>query len=371
MQEISTTSLEFTTTTASLQNVLLLCPSYHPHSCIHILYTNVLPSTQSWIDRSSGMIEARKPSSSSTDTRGQDDNQRCKKGEGPIESPSVTNASSLLPTPPVVTCSHLSTNIPTSCTESIPPPKPPPVSTINYLPEARPCSFPITTYPTLLPPPHHRRVFCLPTTARHGPVTIEGRELRETHNEANLYAIFRTTEQLEKAFASGILDKDLYEAECLALIAQYRTAQSAVKTKYPEMSSFLKANDMYCPLAEERLVQSGLPATRHYAHSLPKSDTLAVFELSGHFITLLDAVKLNERAVDGLLPLMQETVTGLSRVPSLPASYQDSAVRWLNLLNSKQAFEDITAEQSRQLCLDMETAYTNFRNWLEMRDRRS
>ncbi|KAF8819668.1 putative Vacuolar protein sorting-associated protein 28 [Cardiosporidium cionae] len=160
-----------------------------------------------------------------------------------------------------------------------------------------------------------------------------------------------------------------YEKECLFLIAQFQTVRNAVKSKFNDIKSFIRKIGMYCPLAEDRLLVSGVPATQIYKirDESTKNHALLVFELSGHFITLLDALKLNERAVDVILPLVTELLSSLNRIKSLPSSLHgfESIKQWSLKLAQMKAHDEITDEEARQFSLDVDSAYSGFKNWLQ------
>ncbi|CEM25716.1 unnamed protein product [Vitrella brassicaformis CCMP3155] len=200
-------------------------------------------------------------------------------------------------------------------------------------------------------------------------VVLTPEETRSLQHSANLYSIIRTVEHLEKAFVNGWVMEQDYERECMSLIAQFKTLQRALKDKYPDIREFLDEYDLDCPLATDRLLESGVPATKLYAtgQAASKAESLLVFELSGHFITLLDAVRLNQRAVDEIQPLVSELVSSLNRVGSLPHDMAgiQKVKEWIYTLNRMSATDELSDSQSRQLSMDVENAYSAFRNWLQ------
>jgi ESCRT-I complex subunit VPS28 len=60
---------------------------------------------------------------------------------------------------------------------------------------------------------------------------------------------------------------------------------------------------MQCPMALQRLVVVGLPATVEHggSRSAPSSSAAVVAEITAAFITCLDSVRLNMLAVDQVL----------------------------------------------------------------------
>ena len=64
----------------------------------------------------------------------------------------------------------------------------------------------------------------------------------------------------------------------------------------------------------------------------------AFFQASENFITLLDAVKLNLKAVDELLPLVRDLQASIVSIPNLPPlAGVDRIAGWLVTLNGMRA----------------------------------
>jgi ESCRT-I complex subunit VPS28 len=111
-----------------------------------------------------------------------------------------------------------------------------------------------------------------------------------------------------------------------------------------------------------------------------------VAETVQHFITAMDALKLNMVAVDQLHPLMNDLVESLQRVP-LPSASSPAHLEalqklkldhWLGIFDKMKASEELTADQLRQvhgiflislshsqLLFDLESAYSAFHRLLQ------
>ncbi|URE41137.1 Vacuolar protein sorting-associated protein [Musa troglodytarum] len=122
---------------------------------------------------------------------------------------------------------------------------------------------------------------------------------------ADLYAIIKTTDKLEKAYVRDLVSSAEYEAECLKLIAQFRTLHSALRGAVPSLDRFAEAYRLDAPAGINRLLVSGVPATvehRAAGSSTAAASAAAVAECVQHFITAMDSVKLNMVAVDQVHP---------------------------------------------------------------------
>lgn len=111
-------------------------------------------------------------------------------------------------------------------------------------------------------------------------------------NMANLFAIITTCEHLEKAYTRNAIDADPYKNECLKLISQFKLAEKAVPMNVEE---FMKAYDMEgnYPLAVDRLLRSGVPATTLHAIADDRDMTVLVQEATEKFITVRKRLYFN------------------------------------------------------------------------------
>ena len=111
---------------------------------------------------------------------------------------------------------------------------------------------------------------------------------------------------------------------------------------------------MDCPRARERLLRHGVPATVLHAESRAGAgagEALAA-ETTQHFITAMDALKLEERAVDSVQPLLQALMSSIARMPALlPSEHAGPAHlarAWLQKLGEMRAMEELSDDQARR-----------------------
>jgi ESCRT-I complex subunit VPS28 len=127
------------------------------------------------------------------------------------------------------------------------------------------------------------------------------REREMYDNFADLFAIIKTTEKLEKAYVRDVVSAKEYEPACSKLIAQFRTLKTALKDSVPDVEQFVETYKMDCPAAVNRLLVSGIPANVEHKSASSSSDSgtaAAVAECVQIFITAMDTLKLNMLAVD-------------------------------------------------------------------------
>lgn len=184
---------------------------------------------------------------------------------------------------------------------------------------------------------------------------------------ADLYAIIKTTEKLEKAYVRDLVPSSDYESECLKLIAQFKTLSSSLRDSVPSIERFAEAYRMDCPAALNRLLVAGVPATvehRSFSSASTASSAAAVAECVQHFITAMDSLKLNMVAVDQVHPLLVDLCSSLAKLGTgiLPSDFEGKVKmrEWIARLAKMGAADELTEQQARQLLFDLESSYSAF-----------
>lgn len=110
----------------------------------------------------------------------------------------------------------------------------------------------------------------------------------------------------------------------------------------------------------------GVPATVVHNTTNRKTDSVNVAQTVQSFITVMDVLKLNIRAVDEIQPLVSEMMASLTQVSGLPPDFEGRAKieGWLRTLNGLRASDELDEEQTRQLSFDLERAYSSFMAFL-------
>jgi ESCRT-I complex subunit VPS28 len=191
------------------------------------------------------------------------------------------------------------------------------------------------------------------------------RERESYEEQANLYAIILATEHLERAYARDAIEHKEYNAQCKKLIQQFKLAERTLRGAM-NTETFMALYQMDCPRAVERLLKMGIPepvrgGTDDASHAVSVAETVQ------HFITTMDAVKLEQRAVDELQPLLSDLLDVLTRVPETPNDFEPNrkVEKWLATLNAMRAVDEISEEDARQLYHDLDSAYTEFTRYLK------
>jgi ESCRT-I complex subunit VPS28 len=183
--------------------------------------------------------------------------------------------------------------------------------------------------------------------------------------QANLYAIIMATEHLERAYARDAIEPKEYTQQCKKLISQFRLAERVLDNDMTT-EKFMSLYRMDCPRATERLLRMGIPEPMKGGAD-EASTAVTVAETVQHFITAMDAVKLDQRAVDELQPLLSDLMDVLVRLPETPNDFESNrkVEKWLKKLNEMRAVDEISDEDSRQLYHDLDSAYAEFTRYLK------
>lgn len=124
---------------------------------------------------------------------------------------------------------------------------------------------------------------------------------------------------------------------------------------------------MDCPRANERLLKLGIPEPIKGSDDNAGGVAVTVAETVQHFITTMDAVKLDQRAVDELQPLLSDLMDSLTKLPDTPNDFDPNrkVEEWLEKLNAMRAIEQIDEDDARQLYHDLDSAYAEFTRYLK------
>uniref|UniRef100_A0A6V2IMC3 Vacuolar protein sorting-associated protein 28 homolog n=1 Tax=Ditylum brightwellii TaxID=49249 RepID=A0A6V2IMC3_9STRA len=197
---------------------------------------------------------------------------------------------------------------------------------------------------------------------------FESSKEREAYeNLADLYTVIVATEHLERAYARDAITQQEYTSECNKLISQFRLAEKAALGSSMTTETFMQLYQMDCPRARERLLIMGVPEQIKTSDDSGHHVAVTVAETVQHFITAMDAVKLEQRAVDELQPLLSDLMDALTQLPETPNDFEPNkkVQTWLQTLNSMRAVDQIDEDDARQLYHDLDSAYADFTRHLK------
>ncbi|CAK0784930.1 hypothetical protein CVIRNUC_008135 [Coccomyxa viridis] len=196
------------------------------------------------------------------------------------------------------------------------------------------------------------------------------KEQEKYENLADLFAIVKTTEKLERAYVRDAISAKDYEPLCEKLIAQFRTLWETLRDMVPDVEKFMADYNMQCPMAAKRLIYSGMPATVEHGKpsSMQSNSAVAVAETVQHFITAMDSLKLNMVAVDQLYPVLNDLMQSMNKIAPLPGDFSGKVKmkNWISKLHKMPASRELDETDSRQLLFDLESSYNDFMAFLNI-----
>lgn len=226
---------------------------------------------------------------------------------------------------------------------------------------------------------------------------------------AEMYSIITVLEMIEKSFLKDyITDKDKYTSTSLRLINQYQIIIKGFQedlSKQPILTEILpgatasnedfpqklaERYNLHAPLAIKRL-QIGIPVTiehlgthvessshptqNHANTASTRASGRLVAEVTGNFITCMDALKLNYNTKEQLHPLLSDLVVSLNDLVTLNDSGDNNGqaieflgksklISWLIKLNNIEN-QELSQSEVDTFLNDLDTAYKNFYTSLE------
>lgn len=188
------------------------------------------------------------------------------------------------------------------------------------------------------------------------------REREKYDNMADLYAVINTLQSLEKAYIrDAVLPKE-YTAMCSKVLVQYKAAFKQVQSDFPTVEEFMKKYRLDCPAALER-IKEGRPIT---IKDDKGNTSKCIADIVSLFITIMDKLRLEIRAMDEIHPDLRELMETMNRMSILPVDFEgrSKVQKWLDTLGSMQASEELDDGQVRQMLFDLESSYNAFNNVL-------
>ncbi|XP_035734272.1 uncharacterized protein LOC118447021 isoform X2 [Vespa mandarinia] len=183
---------------------------------------------------------------------------------------------------------------------------------------------------------------------------------REKHdNQADLYAVVNTLQHLEKAYIRDCVTPKEYTAACSKLLVQYRAAFKQVQSdQFPTIDTFARAFRLDCPAALERIKEDRPITIKDDKGNTSK----CIADIVSLFITLMDKLRLEIKAMDQLHPDLRDLMDTMNRLSILPSDFngKEKVAEWLQTLNNMSASDELSDTQVRQLIFDLETSYNAF-----------
>lgn len=189
------------------------------------------------------------------------------------------------------------------------------------------------------------------------------REREKYDNMADLYAVINCLQNLEKAHIWDCITPQEYTAACSKFLVQYKVAFKQVQSDdFPTIDAFVKKFRLDCPAALERIKEDRPITIKDDKGNTSK----CIADIVSLFITLMDKLRLEIKAMDELHPELRDLVDTMDRLSLIPEDFAGKAKvqAWLQTLNAMQASDELSETQVRQLLFDLDSSYTAFNNLL-------
>ncbi|XP_038654668.1 vacuolar protein sorting-associated protein 28 homolog isoform X1 [Scyliorhinus canicula] len=189
------------------------------------------------------------------------------------------------------------------------------------------------------------------------------REREKFDNMAELFAVVKTLQALEKTYIKDCVTPTEYTAACSRLLVQYKAAFKQVQgSDITTIEEFCRKYRLDCPLAMERIKEDRPITIKDDKGNLNR----CIADIVSLFITVMDKLRLEIRAMDEIQPDLRELMETMNRMSNLPADFEgkERVNQWLQKLTGMSASDELDDNQVRQMLFDLESAYNSFNRFL-------
>ncbi|KAJ7338235.1 hypothetical protein JRQ81_010952 [Phrynocephalus forsythii] len=233
---------------------------------------------------------------------------------------------------------------------------------------------------------------------------------------AELFAVVKTMQALEKAYIKDCVTPNEYTAACSRLLVQYKAAFKQVQgLEINSIDDFCRKFRLDCPLAMERIKEDRPITIKDDKGNLNR----CIADIVSLFITVMDKLRLEIRAMDEvggsglsrplccfgggplsflegicerrydqggwrwrgrrpivptersplllqIQPDLRELMETMNRMSHLPPDFEgrQKVNQWLQTLSGMSASDELDDSQVRQMLFDLESAYNAFNRFL-------
>ncbi|KAF4022128.1 hypothetical protein G4228_014329, partial [Cervus hanglu yarkandensis] len=164
-------------------------------------------------------------------------------------------------------------------------------------------------------------------------------------NMAELFAVVKTMQALEKAYIKDCVTPNEYTAACSRLLVQYKAAFRQVQgSEISSIDEFCRKFRLDCPLAMERIKEDRPITIKDDKGNLNRC--------------IADVVSIQ--------PDLRELMETMHRMSHLPPDFEgrQTVSQWLQTLSGMSASDELDDSQVRQMLFDLESAYNAFNRFL-------
>eukprot|EP00074_Homo_sapiens_P056732 XP_005272382.1 vacuolar protein sorting-associated protein 28 homolog isoform X3 [Homo sapiens] len=153
---------------------------------------------------------------------------------------------------------------------------------------------------------------------------------------AELFAVVKTMQALEKAYIKDCVSPSEYTAACSRLLVQYKAAFRQVQgSEISSIDEFCRKFRLDCPLAMERIKEDRPITIKDDKGNLNR----CIADVVSLFITVMDKLRLEIRAMDEIQPDLRELMETMHRMSHLPPDFEgrQTVSQWWVSLPARQS----------------------------------
>lgn len=195
---------------------------------------------------------------------------------------------------------------------------------------------------------------------------ISPRDRQHIDYLADLFALIIAIEQIEKASRRDLITQEQYATTVRRLLTKYKSTVAHLENGnnpyFTTINEFFDAHCSRCPAALATIKEG--PATSSSENSARFLARQAM-ECGQYFITLLDALRLQQTAVDTLNPLLHDLLQGLGKLSLTEKDFYTRLVTWRQRLDAMNAADVLNDADAREFAYDLERGYNSLRAFLD------
>eukprot|EP00171_Calliarthron_tuberculosum_P008706 IDg8706t1 len=179
---------------------------------------------------------------------------------------------------------------------------------------------------------------------------------------ADLYALFVTTERIEKLWRRDAITDAEYEEQCYRLIQKFEALRSATRDTIKDIDAFYAEYNINAASGKHRLVYAKVPGTIEVRRPDNEAQGRHNIHCVQNFIGLLDNIELNQRTPEDLLNLCSSLLRSLGQVHGLAQDFpfREKLNAWIAKLNAMQPTEELSEDDSARFKMDVSAGYNEY-----------
>uniref|UniRef100_A0A2K6BE75 Vacuolar protein sorting-associated protein 28 homolog n=1 Tax=Macaca nemestrina TaxID=9545 RepID=A0A2K6BE75_MACNE len=178
-------------------------------------------------------------------------------------------------------------------------------------------------------------------------------------NMAELFAVVKTMQAWRKHIKDCVSPSE-YTAACSRLLCSNKAAFRQVQgSEISTIDEFCRKFRLDCPLAMERIKEDRPITIKDDKGNLNR----CIADVVSLFITVMDKLRLEIRAMDEIQPDLRELMETMHRMSHLPPDFEgrQTVSQWWVGMSASDELDD---SQVRPMLFDLESAYNAFNRFL-------